>query len=160
MIDTPIYPVNIVLQFSKSNLCFSMPSMDRGRVVVIPPKQIRQVYSLPHHVLDVYETGNRTIQVKWTIWDKEVYENSFQMNIIRNQLTRNLDVLTPVVAQELVLGFEKHWGTSATQWKEVSVWASCLKIIAGAANSVFCGPPLCTCMWLSPPPFLHCLTKD
>jgi hypothetical protein len=122
-----------------------MPSMDRGRVVVIPPKEIRQTYSLPYHLLDVHETGNRTIQVKWTIWHQEVYENPFHMNVIRNQLTRNLDIITPTIAHELSLGFDKWWGRSTNEWKDIKVWPLCLKIIAGAANSVFCGPPFCTC---------------
>jgi hypothetical protein len=133
--------------------------MDRGRMVIIPPKQIRHLYSLPYDLLDVHDTGNRTIQVKWTIWDKEVYENSFQMNIIRNQLTRNLDIITPTIAHELSLGFTKWWGTSTTEWTEINVWSSCLKIIAGAANSVFCGPPLCKYNSLLCKPGLHRLSS-
>jgi hypothetical protein len=117
--------------------------MDRGNVLVVPPRHVKSLYSLPEDILEVTLTGNRSIQTDWTIWDDEVANNPFQMNVIRRQLTQNLDVLTPVIAQELQLGFEREWGTSTDTWKEIHTWASSLSLIAGAANSAFCGQPLC-----------------
>lgn len=130
-------------QYSKDNGFFVMPALDRGRVLVLPPKQVKKVYSLPESMLDVTTTGNNSIQTKWTIWDEEVSENPIHMHVIRNQLTRNLDILTPVIAEELERGFMREWGTSKTEWKTISTWASALHIVAGAANSAFCGQPLC-----------------
>ncbi|KAI1775357.1 ent-kaurene oxidase [Hypoxylon cercidicola] len=128
---------------SKANSFFVIPSIDRGPMMVVPPKQIRKVYGFPTTVLDVYNTANNTIQTKWTIWDTEVSENNFQMNLIRNQLTRNLDILTPPIAQELEEGLKREWGLSTTEWKYVDIWTSAMRIIGGAANSAFCGEPMC-----------------
>ncbi len=136
-------PSPAIQQYSKLNAFFGVATMDRGRLLVIPPGHIKQLYSLPESVLDVTRTGNESIQTKWTIWDDEVSENNFQMNVIRKQLTQNLDLLTPTIAEELEQGFERHWGSSTTEWKEISVWNSALHIVAGAANGAFCGKPLC-----------------
>ncbi|KAI1747227.1 ent-kaurene oxidase [Xylaria castorea] len=130
-------------KYSKNNSFFVLPSVDRGPIMVVPPQQIRKVYGLPTTVLDVYTTSNNTIQTKWTIWDNEVSENNFQMNLIRDQLTRNLDILTPRIATELEEGLNREWGVSTTEWTYVNIWISAIRIIGGAANSAFCGAPMC-----------------
>lgn len=132
------------MKHSRSNSFFVLPSIDRGMSLVVPPKQIKKVYGLPDTILDVHTTANATIQTKWTIWDDEVAENNFQMNLVRNQITRNLDILTPPIAVELEEGFKRDWGTSTENWKKIDVWKSALRVIGGAANSAFCGPELCT----------------
>ncbi|KAI1204700.1 ent-kaurene oxidase [Annulohypoxylon truncatum] len=129
--------------FSKSNRFFVLPTIDRGGLLVIPPRQIKRLYGLPEDVLDVKTTGNNTIQTRWTVWDDEVAENNFQMNVIRHQITRNLNILTPPIAEELAKGFDREWGTDTKSWKTISVWTSALRLIAGAANGAFCGAPLC-----------------
>ncbi|KAI1172623.1 ent-kaurene oxidase [Nemania sp. FL0916] len=128
---------------SRLNSFFVLPAIDRGASLVVPPKQIKKVYGLPDTVLDVHTTANQTIQTKWTIWDDEVSENDFQMNLIRNQLTRNLDILTPPIAAELEEGFRREWGTETDTWKTVDIWHSAMRIIGGAANSAFCGAAMC-----------------
>lgn len=119
-----------------------MPSLDRGDFVVVPPKQLKRVYGLPTNVLDVHATQNDTLQAKYTVGDQDIISKSFQIDVIRHQMTRNLDILTPVVASELELGFRRWWG-DLTEWKDLSIWDSCLKLIEGAANGAFCGAPLC-----------------
>ena len=130
-------------KYSRSNSFFALPSIDRGMSLVVPPRQIKKVYSLPDTILDVHLTANDTIQTKWTIWDDEVAENNFQMNLIRNQLTHNLGILTPAIAEELEEGFRREWGLSTEEWQSVDIWKSALRVIGSAANSAFCGPELC-----------------
>ncbi|KAI1120267.1 ent-kaurene oxidase [Nemania abortiva] len=130
-------------KYSKQNQPFVIPSLDRGPMIVIPPRQIKNLYDLPESVLDIHATQNVTIQTRWTIKDQEVADNDFQISVVRHQITRNLATLTPVIATELKLGFERWWGLDTTHWKEVKIWDSCLKLIAGASNGAFCGQPLC-----------------
>ncbi|KAF4631714.1 hypothetical protein G7Y89_g6425 [Cudoniella acicularis] len=127
---------------SKANAPFIIPCLDRGNVVMIPLKQLKKVYGLPTSVLDVYETQNSTIQTKFTVGDQDIIKNSFQLDVIRHQITRNLEHLTPLISTELEEGFKRYWG-DGTEWKELRIWDSCLKLIAGAANGAFCGAPLC-----------------
>jgi hypothetical protein len=131
-----------LLKYSKHNIPYIIPSIDRGPMVVIPPRQLRKVYGASEAVIDIHNTGNETIQTKWTIGDRKIYEQQFHMNVIRNQLTRNLDTVTPLISHELESAFKKYWGKSH-DWQEVYVWDMCLKLVAGASNSIFFGAPLC-----------------
>lgn len=115
-------------------------------MVVIPPKLLRKVYGASDCIIDLHNTGNQTIQTKWTIGDSQIYDEKFHMNVIRNQLTRNLDKLTPLLAHELERAFKNYWGKS-DDWQEVYIWDTCLKLVAGASNSIFVGAPLCKCRY-------------
>jgi cytochrome P450 len=129
-------------KYSKSNIPFTIPTMDRGRLVIIPPQQIKKVYALTDTVLDVHDTQNENLQMKWTVWDKHVIEERLQVNVIHNQLNKNLAHVTTNIYEEIEFGFKRMWGTS-NEWTDVHVWDTSLRIIAGAANGVFCGKPLC-----------------
>ena len=129
-------------KYSRANEPFIIPSLDRDNVIMIPPSQLKKVYGLPERILDVRSTQKSTIQTMYTIGDQDIIENDFQISVIRHQITRNLVHLTPIIATELKVGFDRYWGDSM-EWKELRIWDSCLKLIAGAANGAFCGEPLC-----------------
>ncbi|KAH8593609.1 cytochrome P450 [Bisporella sp. PMI_857] len=129
-------------KYSKNNSPFIIPNIERGDVVVIPPKQLKEIYNLPDSVLDVYWTEMDTIQTKYTVGDQDIIRNPFHLNVVRAQIPRNIKHLTPIIAEELEWGFKRWWG-NITEWNELRIWDSSLKMIAGAANSAFCGQPLC-----------------
>lgn len=118
-------------------------------MVIIPPKQIKKVYGLPEDVVDMRDTANATIQAKYTIWDQNIVTKPFQVNVIRNQMTRNLDVLTHIIATELEAAFERSWG-SGNGWRKVRVWETCMELISKASNAAFCDAPLCKSRILMP----------
>ena len=114
---------------------------------MIPPKQLKHIYNLPESVIDVYWTEMDTIQTKYTVGDQDIIKNPFHLDVVRAQIPRNIKYLTPIIATELEWGFKQWWGDT-TEWRELRIWDSSLKMIAGAANSAFCGQPLCKCMSL------------
>lgn len=116
--------------------------MDRGPLVIIPPRQIKQVYSTPENALDVVESQDQTLAARYTMWDRFIIKERLHVNVIRNQLNRNLTSITPFIAEEIAFGFSRMWGDSS-DWRDVKVWDTALRIIAGAANGAFCGKPLC-----------------
>ncbi|KAI1822650.1 cytochrome P450 [Xylaria intraflava] len=137
-------------KYSKYNTYFTIPIIDRARMMIIPQTQLREIYTLPEAVLDAVNTNAALIQSPWTIWDHKVAPNDSGIlaNTIRNRITRNLAILTPQIATELERGFEREWGFATSQWKTVHAWNSSMNLIAGAANSAFYGLPLCRNMWL------------
>ncbi|KAK2738334.1 hypothetical protein FQN57_007094 [Myotisia sp. PD_48] len=130
------------VKYSKIDSPYIIPTIDRGPMVVIPPRHVKELYALPETVLDVRATQQETNQTRWVAWDKEAAENRFVFNVIRQQLTRNLKELIPVTATEIEHGFERWWGID-TEWKEINIWDSCWGIITGAVNGGLCGAPLC-----------------
>ncbi|KAF1996337.1 cytochrome P450 [Amniculicola lignicola CBS 123094] len=128
--------------YSSKNTLFATPSIDRGAFVVVPPNQLKPIYNLPESEVDVHWSQSETIQAKYTVANPEVFQNGFHVNVIRNQLTRNLDYLTKGIAEELELGFARHWGNTK-EWTSVLAWPSCLRIVAESVNRVFVGAPQC-----------------
>jgi hypothetical protein len=55
----------------------------------------------PKNVMDMWNTSNDTIP------DQDIVNHPFQINAIRNQMTRNLDILTPAIPTELEAAFER-----------------------------------------------------
>lgn len=135
------------MQYCQRSLPFTIPTLDAGPVLALPINLIKPIYSLPEHVLNVHGVQDETMQVHWVFPDEYLRLERFQFNVVRNQLTQNIPALTGKVAQEIRWGFERAWGMDS-EWKEVRVWPSALRIVAGAANGVFCGAPLC--MSISP----------
>ena len=151
------------MQFSKSDTLFVQPSMATGPVVIIPPSRTKDILSMPEDELSAYGSQNETLQAVYTIRDKDIYLNRFHFSIVRNQLTKNLDSLTSIIAEELALAFERHWGIS-NDWVTVRAWDSILKIVSQAANRVFLGLALCGYVLLSKQSFrlmvLQAVTKS
>jgi hypothetical protein len=137
------YLVSYGYQFSRLNSIFITPSIDRGAFVVVPPAQLKQIYGLPESQLDVHSSQTETIQAKYTVGSPDIFDNAFHVNVVRNQITRNIALFTPAIAEELELGFDKYWGNS-TDWRTVEAWPTILKIVSGAANRVFLGTPYCS----------------
>lgn len=111
---------------------------------MVPPQQLKTIYDLPENVVDAHWTQSENIQAKYTIGVPEMFSHAFHVNVIRNQLTRNLDHLTTGIVDELSLGFEKHWGSNTKDWTKVPAWPSCLHVVAKAVNRVYVGPPYCS----------------
>ena len=121
---------------------FVLPSLAKGPIVIIPPAQVKQIISKPEKEIDARGPQADEIQAQYTIPDKEIRVKQLHLSVVRKQLTKNLPLLTEDIAEELAIGFERHWG-SPSKWKSVSVYDSMMKIVSQAANRVFVGIPLC-----------------
>lgn len=119
-------------------------------MVVVPPHQLKSIYELPESSVDAHWVQSETIQAKYTVGDPEIFSHAFHVNVIRNQITRNLDSLTGDIVEEIGVGFNKHWGTDEEIWAKVPAWPSCLQIVAKAVNRVFVGTPHCMCSIMLP----------
>ncbi|KAI1959867.1 hypothetical protein LOZ58_004232 [Ophidiomyces ophidiicola] len=129
-------------KYAKNGQPFVIQSLDRGPLTLIPPQEVKNMYTLPESVLDIRATQQETNQTRWVAWDKEPAEDKFVFDVVRLQVTRNMKLLTPRIATEIEMGFEQWWGLE-TEWKEVKLWDTCWMIVTGAVNSALCGAPLC-----------------
>lgn len=112
-------------------------------MLVVPPSEIKNLYSLPDNRLDQSNTTYDSLQINYTVQDLAIIRNDFHLDVVRNQLTRNLDSLTEIMVTEIDNGFRRTFGTCTTTWKELPVWHTCMTLVAGAANGALCGAPLC-----------------
>ncbi|KAJ8130456.1 hypothetical protein O1611_g3174 [Lasiodiplodia mahajangana] len=126
-----------------SNHPYLLPTMDRGPMILLPPKHAKEVYGQPETRLDVWDTINDSIQTKYTIQDHHIIDKALHRDVLRNQISRNLGLLTDLLAVELDRGLKRCWGTDTSKWRSVPAFDSCLNIVARAANAAFLGPSLC-----------------
>lgn len=130
-------------QYSRFNKPFILPSMDRGPIIVVPSSQIKTIYSYSESKVDAQGAQDQTIQSRWTIWHSDVANtNPLLIKVIRYQLTRNLDCLTPDIVNEIEYRFKRLWGESE-DWRTIALYESCMGVISGAGNRAFCGTELC-----------------
>ncbi|KAI1296047.1 cytochrome P450 [Xylaria venustula] len=127
---------------AKSNSPYLIPTIDRGLVLMLPPKQMKVVYKLPEDRLDVFGTLQEQIKAQWTVRDDTIIRDPFHRYLLPRKLTRDLDRHTGPMVEEMEAAFENSWGWR-TDWKDVNLWKSCFSIIARTVNTAYCGAPMC-----------------
>ncbi|RDL32352.1 Cytochrome P450 [Venustampulla echinocandica] len=107
-------------------------------LLLLPPKFIRWIVDQPestisldpiHDEFHVFVGGDLT-------GDHTVQE------LLRRELTLNLEILTPVINEEIVCALDDVLGTSP-EWKTTSLADDLKTIIARTSNRVFVGKELC-----------------
>lgn len=131
-------------QYIKANYSYIIQTMDRGPMLVVQPSEIKNIYSLPGDRLDQTNTTYGSLQVDYTVQDQGIIRDDFHLNVIRNQITRNLDTLTQPMVTEIEKGFDRTFGRASDGWRELPLWHTCMSLVAGVANGALCGAPLCT----------------
>lgn len=109
---------------------------------MLPPSEIPWIISQPETVLSAQEIHREQLQSDWTFLNENIVKNPIHEHVIRSNMVRKLDAFTDPVLDELKQCFEDYWGSS-TDWHEVNVWNSMLKMFARTSNRMFVGLPLC-----------------
>lgn len=65
-----------------------------------------------------------------------------QFDLVRRQLSRQLSLVIPLMAEELDRSFCRYWGTQRKA-SQVNVFETCTQIVTRVANRVFAGPEIC-----------------
>lgn len=82
------------------------------------------------------------LQSDWNFLDSNIIKHPIHKDVVSGNMIRNLDSFTQPIMEEIRLCFEEYWGTS-TEWHEVNVFQSMLKLFARTSNRMFVGLPLC-----------------
>ena len=100
------------------------------------------IVSQPETVLSAQEMHREQLQSDWTFLNENIVKNPLHQEVIRGNMVHKLDAFTDPVMDELRQCFEDYWGTS-TEWHEVNIWNSMLKVFARTSNRIFVGLPMC-----------------
>ncbi|KAI0160744.1 cytochrome P450 [Xylariaceae sp. FL1272] len=129
--------------FNKHGVSYRISTIDRGNVVIVPTDEMKALSKLLEDRLDVFDTLQEQIQAKYTVGDQRVIQDPYHRYLIPSQLTRDLNGHMDQMFAELDSGFMSAWGASP-EWEHVVLWEACSNVVARVANSVLCGPPLCS----------------
>lgn len=121
---------------------FKIAQMDRWVVVVCGTKLVDELRKAPNDVLSFEDALNDIIQAPFTL-GPEVVQDLRRVPMILSQLTRNLDVLSPELQDEIVVAFGDLVPVFGKEWTKLPALETIMKIVTRVANRLFVGLPLC-----------------
>ncbi|KXS95203.1 hypothetical protein AC578_6928 [Pseudocercospora eumusae] len=127
---------------SKHDRPFIIPQWGIEPFLILPPSLMKEVYQRPDKDVNIMAMLRENLAVKYT-GDSDIALDAFHIDLVRQELTRKLSLLTPVVWEELNLGFQDEWIIKQDGWTSVVLLPTASRIVSRAANRVFSGTELC-----------------
>ncbi|KAI1458809.1 cytochrome P450 [Annulohypoxylon moriforme] len=124
------------------DLPFLLPSTGFGSIVVLPRSKL-DLLNKPESQVVAFGVQLEQIQGSYLFNDKRLFDRKIHLDVVRNQLTKRLDLLAGPIADELDEAFRDYWGVDSEKWTTVNIWDTCGLITARAMSRVFIGLPLC-----------------
>lgn len=120
-----------------------MASLSFHPEIMLPPAHVPWLLSQPDSVMDLHEVIQSSLSFGIASPHDAVLMNPFHDEIVKRQLTRHLEAVTPAVVEELGTALDEQWDLDTDEWHKVCIWESMQAIIARTSNRVFVGLPLC-----------------
>ena len=81
---------------------------------------------------------------EYTLFTRSMFPRlDLHEHIVRNDLTRQLGKMTPVLMEELSRSFSQLWGTETEEWRNINVWKTLSEAIVTASHRMIAGGELC-----------------
>ncbi|KAI0033118.1 cytochrome P450 [Vararia minispora EC-137] len=124
---------------------FKIPDLDCWNIFVSGTRCVDDIRKAPDDVLSTHEGLSRNLQTQYTM-GPEIKSNEYHIDVVRHDLTRNLDALFGAVHEELIAAFEHYvpvGNDGGTGWVKVDAMSTAQKIVSRTSNRAFVGPDLC-----------------
>lgn len=113
-------------------------------IVMIPQEHISWLVDQKDSVLSVKEIRKKNLAIDWllpTVMDP--LHDLFMFDVVRRDLPRNLNILQPIILEELRKATERSMGLETDSWHEICLWQTMRTIIKTVSNRVLFDLPLC-----------------
>jgi len=121
---------------------FRIPTFRRWIVVPSGSDLIEEAMKAPDNILSAREPLEDFLQSKYTFRYLNM-DDSYQRNVIRSKLTRNLAATFDPVHDELVGALRDFIPTIDQEWVKVSILPTMQRIVCRTSSRVVVGAPLC-----------------
>lgn len=136
-------PIGVVhfIQYSKNGVPFVQMSPFDGPVAIIPKSIISWLFNQPDPaIVSIKASILEALKAEHTIKPNIVREHiHVHEELIKRDLTRNLDSVMGDITEELELSLNDVLGSHMENWKEITVCESVRKVLTRATNRVFVG---------------------
>ncbi|KAF5013759.1 hypothetical protein FDECE_257 [Fusarium decemcellulare] len=133
---------DLCIKYSRQNLPFIIPSFRKGKVLILPPAQIKAIYNKRENELQANGPASEALSFQYTVRDWAVYPSNYTVDVIRKWITKRFDELAAELQEELCLAVDEEFGLD-DEWRDIHVWTSIQRIFARGFNRVLVGFPLC-----------------
>ncbi|KAF4972597.1 hypothetical protein FSARC_870 [Fusarium sarcochroum] len=130
------------IKYSRNNMPFIIPSFRKGKVLILPPAQLKAIYGKRENELQAHGPAGEALSFEWTIRDREVYPSNYTVDVIRKWITKRFDEFAAELQEELCLAVDEQFGLS-DEWRDVQLWPAVQRIFTRGLNRVLVGFPLC-----------------
>ncbi|KAK7678985.1 hypothetical protein QCA50_017928 [Cerrena zonata] len=120
---------------------FKVPELFYWHVVVTGPKLIDDLRKAGSDELSFNEAAAEMLAVDFTL-GPSIHKNTYHVAILKNQLTRGINILFPEMKDELQSAFN-DLVPSLDGWVKIPAFTAATKIISRISNRVFVGLPKC-----------------
>ncbi|KAI1778088.1 cytochrome P450 [Hypoxylon cercidicola] len=123
---------------------FLMPSFGIGSIVVLNPSSFDILNKSENDVM-AFPAQMEVMQPRYMMGDRtlSLFKNAIQFDVVRRHMTKDVSFFTPNTADELANVFKHSLKLEQDDWRVLTIWDTCLKIIGRTANRTFIGLPLC-----------------
>ncbi|KAJ9648987.1 hypothetical protein H2199_000900 [Coniosporium tulheliwenetii] len=129
-------------KYSKHGRAWVSPTILCQPTVMLATSHISWFFKQPEDVLSNKVVQASLLEAPYVISDR-LFENPLHNDIIRKDLTRNLESLTPGIVEEINVSLDEVWGTDTETWREVKVLETMQKLAVRTASRALVGLPLC-----------------
>ncbi|TFK91861.1 cytochrome P450 [Polyporus arcularius HHB13444] len=121
---------------------FKVALFDQWLVVVSGPKLVDDLRKRPDDEASFTESVEEILQTRYT-WDRELVDDPYHLDVIKDQLVRTPAAALPDVFDELGSAIPEYIPARDDEWVQINIMQASLKIVARASSRVFVGLPLC-----------------
>ncbi|KAJ6514213.1 cytochrome P450 [Mycena vitilis] len=121
---------------------FRVPRLLRWDYIANGPKRTAEMAAAPDDVLSFQHGAEDILQADFAM-GPEITTNPWHQHTVRSSLTRNIGRCLPQLHDELVCAFDELLVLQVSDWKEITVLAEMMPIVARSTARVFVGLPLC-----------------
>ncbi|THU87417.1 cytochrome P450 [Dendrothele bispora CBS 962.96] len=120
---------------------FKVRLPDRWTVVATGPTMINDIKKAPDDMLSFDEAVNESLQIDYTI-GKAHRMHLYHVNVVRNNLTRNIATRFSDVRDEIMVSFAEQIPVTE-DWVSMPALNTIMNIVCRTTNRLFVGLPLC-----------------
>ncbi|KIK57169.1 hypothetical protein GYMLUDRAFT_46414 [Collybiopsis luxurians FD-317 M1] len=121
---------------------FKVPFPDGWEVIVSGKTMVDEIRKANDQDLSPQEALTKILQTDYTL-GRCVREDSYQIDVVRTALTRNLGARFEDLRDEIKDAFADEIPAKESEWMKVPMLYTAMKIISRTSNRYFVGSPLC-----------------
>lgn len=128
----------------KDQACL-LPIIDLGSAVIVPPSEVGWYLDQPESELSIHYHHMDAFQLNWTLTDPKIVAGPRPIHhlLISTKLTREINNLLPVLADEITSAIDETWGTDPDNFKKLCPMNDMPHVVSRVVNRAFVGAPTC-----------------
>ncbi|KAK7686505.1 hypothetical protein QCA50_010103 [Cerrena zonata] len=121
---------------------FKVAMLDRWLIIISGPDLIEEVRKLPDEQVSFAEAVDEFFQLRHT-FGRDITSTHLHVDVIRNQLTRNISTIFEDFRDEIVAVFDDLIPATQDKWSSIATLPTMQTMVARVSSRVFVGLPLC-----------------